>query len=161
MEKRKLINGLKFLPLVFPLLLNGCRGCDRTAIATPKPPVIVAFDDCFEWQAQFDKKAQSVVILLDIMPGYHAYGTLEKTARPLGIQIDPKNGWEPVGAAEIPTGKHKRLQVGEVYVVEGAIQLKQKVEGGVGSLGGVVNIQICTDAMCDRPKNLPFSISTQ
>lgn len=98
---------------------------------------------------------------MDIKEGYHAYGTKEETARPLGISILSANGWKTAGSPNIPAGKEKKLQIGKVFIVEGEVSLSQKVVDGLGNIEGSVQVQICTDTMCDRPKNLPFEISTQ
>ena len=69
------------------------------------------------------------------------------------------NGWAVDGDVVIPAGQKKDLgALGVSVILEGDVPLKAKLKPGTGGISGSVEVQVCTDKACDRPKTHPFSI---
>ena len=60
----------------------------------------------------------------------------------------------------IPAGTKKDLgELGTSVILEGEIPMKAKLKGGGGAVSGTVEVQVCTDKACDRPRKHVFSIA--
>ncbi len=101
----------------------------------------------------------TLLVMLKIKPGFHAYGPGEEVSKPVAMTVDAANGWAVDGAVDIPAGVKKDLgALGTSVILEGDVPLKAKLTKGSGGISGVVEAQVCTDKACDRPKKHPFSI---
>jgi len=107
----------------------------------------------------YDAANQSLLVLLKIKPGFHAYGPGEEVSKPVALSVTPTNGWTVDGAVDIPAGQKKDLgALGTSVILEGDVPVKAKLKGGPGAIEGVVEVQVCTDKACDRPRKHPFTI---
>ena len=107
----------------------------------------------------YDQANQSLLVLLKIKPGFHAYGPGEEVSKPVALTVTPTNGWAVAGAVDIPAGQKKDLgALGTSVILEGDVPVKAKLTPGNGAIEGVVEVQVCTDKACDRPRKHPFTI---
>jgi hypothetical protein len=107
----------------------------------------------------FDAATSTLTVTLQLKPGFHAYGPGEEVSKPVSLSVDASNGWLVDGAVDIPAGTKKNLgELGTSVILEGQVPLKAKLKGGQGSISGVVEVQVCTDKSCDRPKKRPFTV---
>lgn len=129
-------------------------GSVRKIEAPPAPP---RFDDALAVVPSYDKATGMLVVTLKIKPGFHAYGPGEETGKPVNLSVDAP--WAVDGAVQIPAGQKKDLgQLGTSVILEGDVPLSAMVKGGSGELKGTVNVQICTDTACDRPRPHAFAV---
>ncbi len=107
----------------------------------------------------FDASTSTLLVVLKIKDGFHAYGPGEEVSKPVALSVDADHGWIIDGAVDIPSGKKKDLgALGTSVILEGEVPLKAKLKAGSGAISGVVEVQVCTDKACDRPKKHPFTI---
>ena len=107
----------------------------------------------------YDQANQSLLVLLKIKPGFHAYGPGEEVSKPVAMTVTPMNGWSVAGAVDIPAGQKKDLgTLGTSIILEGDVPVKAKLTPGTGAIEGIVEVQVCTDKACDRPRKHPFTI---
>jgi hypothetical protein len=107
----------------------------------------------------FDPATSTVTVTLKLQPGFHAYGPGEEVSKPVAMTIDSVNGWLVDGAVQIPAGTKKNLgELGTSVILEGDVPLRAKIKGGTGAINGVVEVQVCTEKACDRPRKHTFSI---
>lgn len=133
---------------------------DTGMVGKPPPPAEVAPDwaSAFEIVPSFDAATSTVTVNLKIKPGFHAYGPGEEVSKPVGMSVKPTNGWALDGSVVIPAGVKKDLgALGTSVILEGDVPLKAKVKGGTGVVEGSVEVQVCTDKACDRPRQHPFA----
>jgi hypothetical protein len=127
-----------------------------------RPTIIeqpVNWDTALQILPAFDAASSTLTVTVQLRPGFHAYGPGEEVSKPVGLTVDATNGWLIDGAVEIPPGTKKNLgELGTSVILEGTIPLKAKVKGGQGAIAGVVEVQVCTDKSCDRPRKHPFSV---
>ena len=98
-----------------------------------------------------------LTVQVALKDGYHAYAQGEEIGKPVAVSVKETGGWKADGAPELPTGKTKDLgELGKSQVLEGTFVLAQKCVGGTGELEGELEIQICTDNACDRPRKHAF-----
>ncbi len=102
-----------------------------------------------------------LVVTVQLKPGFHAYAPGEEIGKPVNLVVKDANGWKLDGAPVVPAGKTKDLgELGKSQVLEGSFPLKARVTGGDGAISGEVEIQVCTDSACDRPRKHPFEAPT-
>lgn len=133
---------------------------DTGMVGKPPPPPDVAPDwaSAFEIVPSFDAATSTVTVNLKIKPGFHAYGPGEEVSKPVGMSVKPTNGWALDGTVQIPAGVKKDLgALGTSVILEGDVPLQAKVKGGTGVVEGTVEVQVCTDKACDRPRQHPFA----
>jgi hypothetical protein len=107
----------------------------------------------------YDQATQSLTVLLKIKEGFHAYGPGEEVSKPVSMTVDATNGWAVDGDVVIPAGQKKDLgALGVSVILEGDVPLKARLKPGTGGISGSVEVQVCTDKACDRPKKHAFSI---
>jgi hypothetical protein len=107
----------------------------------------------------YDASNGTLLVMLKIKDGFHAYAPGEEVSKPVAMTIDAANGWAVDGVVDIPAGKKKDLgALGTSVILEGDVPLKAKLTKGSGAISGVVEAQVCTDKACDRPKKHPFTI---
>jgi hypothetical protein len=107
----------------------------------------------------FDAATSTVTVTLKLQPGFHAYGPGEEVSKPVAMTIDPVRGWVVDGVVQIPPGTKKNLgELGTSVILEGDVPLSAKVKGGTGAVSGTVEVQVCTDKACDRPRKHVFSV---
>lgn len=127
----------------------------RPADTPPAPP---DFANALTVTPAFDKSSGTLKVTLDLKPGFHAYAPGEEVGRPVELVVD-KNGWAVDGAVSIPPGVTKDLgALGKSVILEGKVDVSAAVKGGAGDVGGTINVQVCTDTACDRPKPHAFSV---
>ena len=107
----------------------------------------------------YDAATSTLLVLLKLKDGFHAYAPGEEVSKPVALSVDATNGWGVDGAVDIPAGKKKDLgALGTSVILEGDVPLRAKLTKGAGAISGVVEVQVCTDKACDRPKKHPFTI---
>jgi hypothetical protein len=107
----------------------------------------------------YDQATQTLTVLLKIKEGFHAYGPGEEVSKPVALNVTAQNGWAISGAADIPAGTKKDLgALGTSVILEGDVAIKAKLTPGTGAIDGVLEVQVCTDKACDRPRKHPFTI---
>lgn len=103
----------------------------------------------------------TLVVTVALKPGFHAYAPGEEIGKPVNLVVKEQNGWKTEGALDIPEGKTKDLgELGISKVLEGTFPVKAKVSGGSGAVAGELEIQVCTDSACDRPRKHAFEAPT-
>lgn len=107
----------------------------------------------------YDAANKTLLVMLKIKPGFHAYGPGEEVSKPVALTVAPTNGWAVDGAVDIPAGQKKDLgALGTSITLEGDVPVKAKLTPGNGAIEGVVEVQVCTDKACDRPRKHNFLI---
>jgi hypothetical protein len=102
-----------------------------------------------------------LVVSVALEPGFHAYAPGEEIGKPVNLAVKAANGWKAEGEVDKPQGATKDLgELGKSQVLEGTFALKQKVAGGTGDVECDLEIQICTDTTCDRPRKHPLKVPT-
>lgn len=171
---RRHLRPLAFAALALPGLATACdKPAADGGFGEPKPvkddgmigrPPIVAqpvnWDTAVALVPTFDAATSTLTVQLMLRPGFHAYGPGEEVSKPVELTVDPANGWVVDGAVNIPAGTKKNLgELGTSVILEGIVPLTAKLKGGKGAVSGVVEVQVCTDKACDRPKKRPFSVA--
>lgn len=107
----------------------------------------------------YDQSSKELTVVLKIKEGFHAYGPGEEVSKPVALNVTEKDGWAVDGTVRIPAGTRKDLgSLGTSIILEGDVPLKATLTPGTGSIDGVVEVQVCTDKACDRPRKHPFTI---
>ncbi len=95
-------------------------------------------------------------IQVNVIPGWHTYGSLEETGIPTSLVVEPQ-GLEVVGKPVVPQGM-PHDQGGMVsYFLEGSYTVTQKLrvpaDAAAGECGvrATVKYMACDDMMCDPP----------
>jgi hypothetical protein len=126
------------------------------------PSILPDFAAAMTVVPSYDAATKKLVVTLDIRPGFHAYGPGEEIGKPVELSVDAASGFTVNGTVEIPAGKEKNLgDLGKSIILEGQVPLTATLAGGEGSAAvlGTVNVQICTDKACDRPRPHAFKIA--
>ena len=125
----------------------------------PLPDAPPDWASAFTVVPAYDQDNQSLLVLLKVKPGFHAYAPGEEGSKPVALTVTATNGWSIDGAVDIPAGQKKDLgELGTSVILEGDVPLKAKLKGGSGAIEGVLEVQVCTDKACDRPRKHPFTI---
>ena len=162
------------LPLIIVFALAGCEAPGPDAdFGKPRPlandgmvkkplPIEAAPPDwagALTLVPAYDASTSTLLLLLKLKAGYHAYGPGEEISKPVAMTVDAVNGWTVDGVVEIPAGVKKDLgALGTSVILEGDVAVKAKLHKGSGAISGVVEVQVCTDKACDRPKKHPFTL---
>jgi hypothetical protein len=168
-----------FLPLSLGLMAASCqesaggfRGADKseadkTHVKTPEekgqqvaeaPP---DFTTAMTMAQKYDATTGELVVTLSLKDGFHAYAPGEEIGKPVRMSVAEAGGWKVEGDVKMPAGKTKDLgELGKSQVLEGAIPVSALVKGGSGEIQGEVEVQICTDNACDRPRKHAFKVPT-
>jgi len=118
------------------------------------------FKDAFTLSSSFDKASSTVKVQMNLQPGFHAYAAGEKIGKPVSLDVNG-NGWAVDGAVSVPAGKQKDLgELGISMILEGQVPISAKVKGGTGDVTGTLNVQVCTDTACDRPRPHAIKVPT-
>lgn len=124
-----------------------------------KPDAPPDFASAMTLQPAF--KDGELVVTVALKPGFHAYAPGEEIGKPVNLVVKEQNGWKAEGTPVIPEGKTKDLgELGTSKVLEGTFPVRAKVSGGDGAVAGELEIQVCTDSACDRPRKHPFEAPT-
>jgi thiol:disulfide interchange protein len=124
----------------------------------------------FRVTATFEPAAASpgdtVVLRLaaTVAPGFHAYGTLEKTNLPVALEQDrlELHGLELAGRAVVPPGKLKRGEFGDTFPLPDSFVVTQPLRVPAGMAAGEVTVrgvlfhQVCDENSCLAPDRAPF-----
>ncbi|MCK5940497.1 MAG: hypothetical protein KAI24_00905, partial [Planctomycetes bacterium] len=101
----------------------------------------------------------TLVLDVDVLDGWHAYGTREPTNIPVGYDQTKQD----VGALEfegepvIPPGEEEPTPAGPTYPLPHHFQIKQSfrvpagTEPGVIDVAGVMDYQVCDESGCELP----------
>ncbi len=100
-----------------------------------------------------ERRGETVAITLDIADGFHVYGTKERTARPLALRVDGRAEAE----LTLPEGSKTELGggLGEAWVLTGRQVIT--VVGTSGAIAGELDVQLCTETACSRPRTVRWS----
>ena len=101
----------------------------------------------------------TLVLDVDVIEGWHAYGALETTNVPVGFdQLKQDAGdLEFEGEAIIPPGIEKQTPLEPAYPLPHHFQVKQHLRVPVGTEPGTIDVtavldyQICDESGCERP----------
>jgi hypothetical protein len=136
--------------LVVLLVIGFLFGCKKNA---PIKSTKFDFDKNYSITSSFDEASSILLVDINLADNLHAYADGEKIGKPVTLEIAPKNNWLPDGPLYIPPGEKKMLKdLGESVVLTGKITIKQKVRKGSGNGEALLNLQVCTDNICDRPR---------
>lgn len=128
----------------------------RPAVRDVPPPPREAAPDWDRAVALDASIADGVLALaLDVAPGFHVYGAREEVSRPLAVFVDQL----PDLVVPIPDGRQRTLSeaLGAAWVLEHRVELRADLPPDAPRpLTGVLDYQICTDAMCAPPASLPW-----
>lgn len=153
------------------LALSGLWGCPNSdppeSTASPAAAVVgpeaEAPSDFPDWKAAFRFQVKgepdAVVVEFRVQDGFHAYAEGETIGRPLDLTLE-EGPVRLAGPVETPPGQPKDLPVGRSVTVEGTGRIRAPVtyEGDRATARGTFHYQVCTDEMCDRPRNHPFEV---
>lgn len=115
----------------------------------------------FTFLPSFDAKTKTVKVIIKLAPGVHAYAAGEKIGKPVDLQIVEQNGWKAAQKAIIPQGRIKNLgSLGKSIILEKEFAISSKVILGKGPIIGHLDLQVCTDTSCDRPRQHIIKIET-
>ncbi|HEX6810782.1 MAG TPA: cytochrome c biogenesis protein CcdA [Planctomycetota bacterium] len=135
-----------------------------------KPGLKLVPDEKVLIAASFDpataRAGETTTLVIDVTVDdlYHAYGTLESTNTPVGLDASKLDlgGLEVVGGPDIPPGE-KKLQFGmTTYPLPHKFQVRQtlRVPDGTapGSIAvkGLLDYQVCDENSCDPATEGPF-----
>lgn len=142
---------------IFVLFLVACPKEEAEAPRAAAEPAAIDWAEAFSHEVAYDAERGAVVVDVHVAPGFHAYTTGEETGRPLKLTIDPPWTLDDV---TYPEGKTKNLPVGKSVIVEGDAEIVGKVSSKTPApkIAGTVAYQVCTDAICDRPRKAAFEI---
>jgi len=119
------------------------------------------FADAMRVAPAYDAATGTLVVTLDIREGFHAYAPGEEIGKPVELKLAEGSAWAIEGAVSIPAGVKKDLgELGTSMILEGRVPVSAVVKGGSGEIAGAVEVQICTDNACDRPRKHPFTVPT-
>lgn len=117
------------------------------------------FEKALKLTPTFDKASGKVVVKLKVDEGFHAYAPGNEIGVPVDISVKDTGGWKMDGK-DIPAGVDKDLgELGKAKVLEGAFDLAAAVSGGKGEVEGSCMVQICTENVCDRPRQHAFKVA--
>ena len=145
------------IALLVPFLVLTACPKEEAPPATAEPTI--DWSTAFSHEVAYDAERGGIVAKVRIAPGFHAYTVGETTGRPLKLAAEA-----PVvlGDVQYPKGIEKNLPIGRSVIVEGDAEIfapiAEKPEG-TQKVEGVLDYQICTDEVCDRPRKAPFSLS--
>jgi len=126
------------------------------------PNVLPDFAGAMTVTPSYDAATQKLTVTLDIKEGFHAYGPGEETGKPVSLVVDPASGFTVKGDVAIPAGKEKNLgELGKSVILEGQVPVTAILEGTSETVRGTVNVQICTDKACDRPRPHAFQLAAK
>lgn len=104
---------------------------------------------------------RKLLVHVQLQKGFHAYGEKEKIGRPVRLRVKPNRGWEIEKGPILPKGRIKNLgTLGKSHVIEGDFTIEAWLKKGCGPINGELDIQICTDSFCDRPKTRRFVVNS-
>lgn len=145
------------------LQVAGCpqQGSKAEHKAFDSTKKIVDFPNAFRIETNYDAVAKKIEVVVDLDKGIHAYGPDERIGKPVDLRITPENGWRLVGSPEIPRGQKRDLGFQEDGdVLTGRFTLRADVADGQGPIEAILFLQICTEDMCDRPREHRLNIDT-
>jgi hypothetical protein len=97
-----------------------------------------------------------IVLILELSPGFHAYGALEPTSRPLRVTVDQA----PEVQVPIPDGIRTELGegLGTSWVLHGRVELPIPPLGLPADfpVSGTLDYQLCTDRICSPPASVSW-----
>ena len=106
-----------------------------------------------------------LVLTANVTPGWHAYGTLEKTNIPIALPADglKLGGLALDGAAQIPPGERKtepmeQFPLPNRFTVKQPLKVPAGLAGGEVTVTGALDYQICDASMCLPPDQAQFSV---
>lgn len=135
----------KRLKILLFLMLLGCQ--------KKKAAEVTDFAGLYSISSRFDEKSSSLLVTISLDEKIHAYADGEKIGIPLKLEVNSKNGWKPDGNAELPKGQKKNLKaLGESVVLEGDIQIRQRLKKGHGLGEASLHLQVCSPNSCDMPR---------
>lgn len=99
------------------------------------------------------RERKELTVELTITPGFHVYGTLEETGRPLAVRVTG----QPQATALVPEGRSKELgTLGVSHVLDGVVRLPVTLTRD-GPAEGELDLQLCTESLCSRPQTRSWS----
>lgn len=114
----------------------------------------INFEKSFSIASSYDGKTGKLKIHVGLAPGVHAYGDGEKIGMPVKLKISPAGNWKLIGSPVIPKGQIKDLgALGKSVVIDQSFVVEATVKNGTGAIIGELDLQICSDSACDRPRN--------
>ena len=117
------------------------------------------FTKALKLSPSYDKASGKVVVKMSVQKGFHAYAPGNEIGVPVDISVAEAGGWK-IGEKSIPAGVEKDLgELGKAKVLEGTFDVAAAVSGGKGEVEGNCMVQICTDNVCDRPRQHPFKLA--
>lgn len=131
------------------------------AVAPAKAPPKIDWKSAFKHSERYAAPDKTLMVEVDVAPGFHAYTLGETIGKPLMVTIDPESGYGLAGEITYPKGKVKNLPVGRSVIVEGKAVIKVpvgKLDGKDNKIKGKLRYQVCTDDSCDRPRTVPFTV---
>ena len=127
------------------------EGAARDAHIAPK---LVLVGASFADKARAGEIAK-LKVELEVLDGYHIYGSLDTTALPTSIKINDAAGLK-IGKAEVPGGDMHEVPGTEPnFWLVGKIEIEQEIivpagtKPGVTSIKGRVDFMVCDETSCD------------
>lgn len=118
------------------------------------------FAKYYKISSSLDKTNNVFEVVVTMNPPLHAYAAGEKIGKPVALEIVAAHGWRADGAAQIPYGVKKALPgLSESVILEKSFSIRQKVIKGKGYGEAVLLLQVCTDNLCDQPRQHKLRIA--
>lgn len=128
-------------------------------------PGLVLDEEKITIRASFDPptvragEVTTLVLDVDVIDGWHAYGTLEPINTPVGFDLFKQDAGdlEFEGEAIIPPGIEQSTPVGPTFPLPHHFQVKQHVRVPAGTAAGTIDVvavldyQICDESGCENP----------
>lgn len=158
--------------MVFVLAAAAATGCskEQSARAPINPPApdgpprshgAPDWDRALRYKLRQEPGKSSIILDVQIAPGFHAYTVGETIGRPMRLEITNDSDYALSGEVIYPRGEIKDLPIGRSAFVQGDVAIaanltKRAVDGKTAR--GKFEFQVCTSDACDRPRVEPFSI---
>ncbi len=139
------------------------KAAPSTPIAAAEPADAPDWKAAFRHEVAFDAVARSVVVDVDVAPGFHVYTQGETIGKPLLLRLTEGSDFDVDGDVRYPEGITKDLPIGRSVIVEGKARVVAPIkaknpDATAGTAAGKFRYQVCTDEACDRPRTEAFTI---
>lgn len=141
--------------LAFILVFASCKKNNNSKTQNTSA---LNFEEHFQINHKLNEDELKIEISLD--EGFHAYGPGETVGRPISLTVLPDNGWLGLEPFRLPVAKVKIIPgLGKSVVYENSVNISQKISPGPKNGKAILLMQVCTDDLCDRPREHELQLS--
>jgi thiol:disulfide interchange protein DsbD len=105
----------------------------------------------------------TLAIKVTVVPGWHVYGSGEKTGQPIRFELTKAGPLKSPGPIEVPLGEAKTVGDLTSFELHGSFELTQRLQWPEGSpaesvdVAGTVHFMVCDEQTCLPPSQIDFS----